>query len=549
MKKRTYIILMVSCFLVFVTAGVTFAWAINHNSGTATNVVTVGKVSIQLKNDTRQDGTIYPEQPVGKDITVTNNGEYPAYIRLKIKKSWVGYQGLYTLDPNESMPKQTPSPDAIVLNVKNGWFKGKSESEGYDYYYYNKIVPTQKEIVFINDYYIATKSDSQPNGITNDLLMEYQGTDISIQGEIFVQAEAIQADYYEPEMVDEYIVSWPVMVEEEENSVTPTPVVITDTDQVAVVSFNSQDVELSGKRDDIFLDLTEILPGETKTKGVFIANNTGKEIPVYLYARIPESYALMPPEQQLAQMELLNELILTVGNEKKKILYYGPLFDFDNTKEMLSAKHAVKLGQYKPLEGEVIYVSVHLPITWTKGNSVSSVDWIFSIEKEEVPEETPVVTQEAVVTHNPVVTQEPVVTGTPTEGSIPTEYPLVTEGPFMETTVAPTLDPTTEPTFRPEQTPQMYTEEPMRTMLPTLKPMDIASMIPALTTKKPQTGIPEQGGNKKPVSNKKPVLSATHATKTGDETPIYLWSALCLVSVVGMVIFGKSWKRTDGGLK
>ena len=119
MKKKSKIVITLFLIL-FLSVGITYAYA-SSQQNTATNVVTVGKVSIELINEDEvaSGRAISAGEEIPKIVKVKNTGTYPAYVRIKIKKEWT--------DASEGFDVSKLSTTAIEANCESDWVKGEGE--------------------------------------------------------------------------------------------------------------------------------------------------------------------------------------------------------------------------------------------------------------------------------------------------------------------------------------------------------------------------------------------------------------------------------------
>lgn len=192
--KRNKKFLLGFCALIvavaMVSIGVTLA--LLRKESDEVNVITIGNVDIDLYDNFPDQGkTKTPgDTAIPKVIRVDNTGNLPCYVRLKVKKQW---------KEDTTLPT-----DVIELDIPtdNDWVKGTGPDAGYDYYYYQTALAPEGQTgsqskEFIKQFYF--REDATPS--------QYNGK----TGQIFVQAEAIQADFVEDKLVknsEDKIVGW-----------------------------------------------------------------------------------------------------------------------------------------------------------------------------------------------------------------------------------------------------------------------------------------------------------------------------------------------------
>lgn len=181
MKKKKILTMVAAVALVAVIGvGATLAYFTDKDS--KTNVVTMGKVDIDLEepvfsenpDDTITD--VKPNQNIVKDpkITVTE-GSLDAYVRAKIE-----FDGLNDQQIKDILP---------LINIdKTKWFLS---TDGY-YYYKDKMAAGESVYLF-----------------QNVKIPENWGNEVSgLTFKINVFAEAIQADSFEPDLEGGLITGW-----------------------------------------------------------------------------------------------------------------------------------------------------------------------------------------------------------------------------------------------------------------------------------------------------------------------------------------------------
>lgn len=544
-KKKTKIIIVLFLVL-FLFIGITYAYAANQQN-TATNVVTVGKVSIELINDDIPSGSaISAGQPVPKTVEVENKGYYPAFVRLKLKMNWTG---------SENIDYTKLTADAIIPNCQSDWVRGEGEDPEYAYYYYQHSLAAGDKVTFMDDYQISEEK-------ILEVLKDYHGDRFSVDGKITVQAEAVQSDYFvEPLKINGNgeIINWEGIsfVGFQEDDATPIPAVSGGAVSGSAVSGAAVDFVGSAGNfvsfkdgDDLFLNMKGMMPGQTVDQQVTITNVMSNDtIRVYLYAQFPES---SNTEEDKALLENLH--VIVTEEKKRRILYEGNLLN-------QPSEGRIPLGEYAPGDVANLNISLMLDPKWNIGARQTKIQWVFTTESEANPTAQPVVTaipdNPSPVTNKPeipkvtqepeptkaVVTTPPKPTNTP-EAVEPSDPPVVTEPATREPEKTP------KPTETPMVTKQPQTPEPTQEPVPTPDPgiVILASENPVVTEEPPDESTPAPTDYKESQVKRetvpKPKIKEVRATKTGDATPIVFWMVLCVGSFLGMIGMGSSLLRT-----
>ena len=83
MRRKVIAASLAACFAAVLCMG---TWALFTATGTATNVVTVGDVSIRLVEDFDELGAqgIVPGESIRKKVYVENDGSNPAWVRVRL---------------------------------------------------------------------------------------------------------------------------------------------------------------------------------------------------------------------------------------------------------------------------------------------------------------------------------------------------------------------------------------------------------------------------------------------------------------------------------
>lgn len=526
-RKKRAIVLVTG--LLAAAIGFSAIYATTKPENTATNVVTIGNVKIELHNQDDEavnsgSKTVLPGEHISKVVSVENVGDYAAYIRLKLKKEW----------ENNSVSKPL-SEASIVPLLESGWTKGETDpaetASGYEYYYYKDIVAaTSVNIPFMNEFQIDAAS------IDSDTL----DANTSAVGKISIEADAIQADYYTPTKDGSgNIIAWPD-VSFGASFVNSTPVATVVT-QAAITTGSS--VEFVGNSHefvsfetgtDLFLNVKGIMPGQTVTQDISIKNIYDTPVKVYMYAKIPDEYIDLARTD--TEWELLKELQLVVTSsaigESGHNIYTGSLFEDNPSKDMLSKEKAIMLGNFFKGQNYKVEAAITLPGTWKKAYCQTKIDWVFVTNKLTTP--IPYIPPEAPI---PVIPTPLATKQTP----VVMETPVIIEQPDVEETILPTVTPNIEveetifpsasfvPTLLPDVS---FTPEPIITEESVPSPMVTASISKPDSLEEQIQEIPKSPEGKEPVEKPVPDIPKEYATKTGDSTPIWFWRTVFLVSFV-----------------
>lgn len=226
MNKRKIVLLAVAlCMAAILGMGSTLAYLTDEE--TATNVFTVGKVDIKLNENFTQDSLLMPgtstQNNVAKEISITNTGDQPAYVRLHFAVPTILDSG------DEDDPKFSAFDNMLHFNFGLGSMKenkwnwhstqvyntderdgdwGYPENEG-DWHFYKTTVPQTvngKEYNVSYNVYVATWMVPLAPGATTDLAIRQVYLDQRLDNEditniiekigqikVLVAAEAVQS--------------------------------------------------------------------------------------------------------------------------------------------------------------------------------------------------------------------------------------------------------------------------------------------------------------------------------------------------------------------
>ena len=559
-------------FVLFFGGGIAFyVYGQTDTTTTATNVVTVGKVDVELAMATHDAGVIAPDDKINNMVAVKNVGDYPAYIRMFVKKHWEISEGGVKLT-QEAIATKYPklSVDAIAIQLKDGWTKGTSSllDSGYECYYYNEVVAdartrTVDAIQFSDSYQLKTEQTTGDGGITNELLVNFTKNGAKVNGYYEVIVEAIQADTCIPVKNGENkIINWNNMPD----SFATMPPVSFDpaATPVGVVNFTSENTEITNA--SAFITMNNLVPGKTDGRVVEIKNTSNQKLPVYVYAESAEDYNSLSEKQK----KWLEQLQLIVAKKDGTILYKDSLYKQNSKEPMLSKENPILIDNFPANNSQNLYVALHCPASWSEGDIKVKVNWIFASSKA-IPTNTkkpsgddPVI----ITTNTPMITEEPVQGTKVPEPDTPepdmpepTKVPEVSPSPAatLEVTVSPMV--TLTPSEKPEVSSVVVTEEPdweeeESDSTETAKPENAYKVTeePVSTPKATDDGKPMESeetdgpietlepdltSDERPRRTSTPKLPTTveevYPTKTGDATPIVVWLVLFVVSLVGTI--------------
>lgn len=572
-------------FALFFGGGIAlYAYGQTDTSNTATNIVNIGKVEVELAMETDNANTITPgDNTIANEIKVSNTGNYPMYVRVFVKKYWEIKKDGVALSTqeisNDTVYQQlATSKDAIAIHLGNGWIEGVNSNLEYDVcYYYNRVVNidendedvnNKKAILFSDSYQVKEGTD----GITNDMLLYFSKNEVNVFGNYKVYVEAIQADTCIPVISEinsmDMITNWNESADDSAHA--PTISIDPNASPEEEVNFTSENTEITNANE--FINIEDLLPGQTEEKVVEIKNTSNQKLPVYVYAETAEDYNSLTDDQK----KWLQQLQLIVTKQDGQTLYNDSLYKSNSRGARFSSNNQIEIGELSPGEREKLYIAIHCPASWETGGVQVKVNWIFS-SKKAIPDPTKRPSggggSVIIVTNTPIVTEEPVMeTEVPvTDMPEPTETPEVTLLPTatLEVTASPIV--TQIPTEKPEETSVVVTETPdwdeeeEETTEPvTPEPTKRVTEVPSPTAEATDEIQPlksEEPDNVEPIETLEPDLTSderprrtstpklptiveeVYPTKTGDATPIVVWLVLFVVSWIGMFVAFTAYRK------
>ena len=176
-KKKILAVALAASMAVLAVGGSSLAYFTDTDH--ADNTFTVGNVDIKLTepNWTKDDHKdVYPGEPLAKDPTVTNIGDNPAVIRVKVTKP-------------DYVHTRVGNSDAGLDKVNADW------KQVGDYYYYTKVLATDQvadtaldneKTTALFDYIVLDK------GVKSDFGGATQSVKIDVEA---VQAQGIMPSY------------------------------------------------------------------------------------------------------------------------------------------------------------------------------------------------------------------------------------------------------------------------------------------------------------------------------------------------------------------
>lgn len=198
MKNKVVVALVAVALAALMIVGGTLAWFTDKD--TATNVVTLGNIDIELteptsggtENDTNgKDYTAMPGAVLDKDPTVSNIGDNDAYVRLAVSIDVVENAAYTALSDAD---KKTVNDNLAELLSKIEYKTDFAKVGDYFYYVANNGVMAGKDGTTITSATLFDQVKIPGADWTNEMA--------NIQFNIVVNAEAVQVDNNEAEIAE-----------------------------------------------------------------------------------------------------------------------------------------------------------------------------------------------------------------------------------------------------------------------------------------------------------------------------------------------------------
>lgn len=380
-KKKLILVVTALICVLTLSVGVTLAASFSNNSPKVetTNVVTMGRVDIDLIDIYSRPDTVGPGQVVPKVVSVKNIGENTAYVRIQVDKAW------YEQDTENRLDTTEYDPNYIVLNFANpeDWILG---TDGY-YYYQIPLEPGQTAENLIDSFSLPADWDMEG----------YFGLD----GHITVHAEAVQYDNFYPARNDENdIVNWgDVDIQTALPKINYTFSNTTEDSNVTYQYGTDKFIVLPENK-DLFGNFKDVMPGDTKQQTITVNNKNDKPVNIWLYAlpadisEFEDVEGTTAEHQKVLSDDLVQKLTIKVVNTKTgKIIYEGKLVGKGDSYNMQSPENAILLGLFNKGDITNLEVTLNVPAELDNyyANSVAKIHWIFVADYDSGDEPPPII--------------------------------------------------------------------------------------------------------------------------------------------------------------
>lgn len=319
-KNRLFLLGMIF-FIIFCVSGI-YALVDDVINNTE-SVISTSYVDIKLEEYqngepyTKENEVVMPGEVVELNTRVSNLG-IDCYVRIKI---------IYTLNNTEY----------IESNYINGDYKNWSKID--DYYYYDSVLNQSETLNLFDTIQI-------PNNIINNSSGDKLVVHIIVEA---VQAKNFDGNWDEVDIKKTIDKSY--SMDSEGNS--------------EIIYENNADKYID-IGDGFFNNLGGLLPGDSISDQITIDNNSSNRIKYYL--------SVDTKNLTQEEIDLLENVNITINNSKNRELYKGKLLQINN----------MLLGTYNSESNEVINFTISIPSNLDNEYSkiATKIIWIFSVNEE-----------------------------------------------------------------------------------------------------------------------------------------------------------------------
>lgn len=518
-----------------------------------TNVVTISNVGIKLVYENERADVVTVGQKIEQKVAIENTGKTAAYVRLQFQKYWTEPD---TIDDEGNKMEGEQSADSKRNDVQNIFLDIKDDAdwtdENWTYnrkdgcYYYKKLLPVGEKTeplpytYYVTDGVLEDVTDEAGNVIGRRYKREYE----NMQGNVKAYGEAVQE--IAPQYVEQYIkfdsenhekvIGWKnIEIDPQSIERTVDPLATEPPNETDVKFDEEADKFVTLQGDNLFLNMGNMLPGDTQTQKIDIYNSSNETVDIYLYAE-PAENDYTDAEAREAMNKLLSQLRLQIGEYSAETGEKVPSEIFDNTLGKMSDEkgfeNKILLGTFKKGDRVSLLASITLDPEWKIGNAETKIKWVFFCSKRntnvnppggyEIVTDTPVTTP-PVVTETPLPSKTPEVTETPVVTKSPSPKPAATPAepektmpPSPEPTkpVTPAMTPSPEPEKTPEPTP-IYTEVIITPLVPKPSKGPIGEADLGDATAKPVDKLP----TKNPIEKEDDIIDPYGDVKHEKKSP------------------------------
>lgn len=393
MKWKKFVCAISIISMLFSASQVVYA-SYDYISKDTTNIVTISNIGIELVYSGETADILTLGMVMHKEVAIKNVGKKPVYVRLRFDKYWSETDAA-TGEEGERISSDVCNPEFISFETEQNEDWTYNTTDGC--YYYRSLLDvgdTTSAIAYsyeITDDIIEQTKDTDGNITATKYKDEYQNR----QGNVTAYGEAVQ------EISEQFVYDYIMFASEDETKVvgwdndkikfdsTALPEVsrdpVVDTSAQPNVEFADDASEfITVHGDNLFLNMNDLLPGDTKSQDITIENNSDEVVDIYMYAkRADNDYD--SPEAKEAMELLLQNIELQVGkieNAKDEVpneIYKGDLGQMSDER---GEDNMILLGNFKKGDKVDLRASVTLNPDWNIGNAETKIIWVFLCRKQ-----------------------------------------------------------------------------------------------------------------------------------------------------------------------
>lgn len=341
MTRKGYLALCAVSIILFATSmGLTLSsWVVEDNTS---QQITLTHVTGKILETYNHGTLVYPSQTLDHVMQVQNTGPVDALVRMKIDKDWK--------DDQDGTSNAHLNTDNIQIRFNDtDWYW--RESDGY-FYYKGVLKPSETTKPLFETIYI--------DGKKTDPTYADKSIDITATMEM-VQAAYNGASYWDMSL-DTLGISYT------ENVSPQMP---------ATAEFHSpsQGFSFSFAKDSFFINMENLLPGETSSQRIHITNHWDNPTTMYLKVQTNQKDI----SNKLVDTLLSKYATLTITCEDGTTLYSGPILNSDGTKSGISLGR-VDAGETKNLN---ISIALDNRIDNPYRDLTANIQWVFRAEGQD----------------------------------------------------------------------------------------------------------------------------------------------------------------------
>ncbi|MCL1797177.1 MAG: hypothetical protein FWG24_02475 [Eggerthellaceae bacterium] len=375
--------------ILFVVSGIGTTFAAVKYIGESVHVIDTAGVNARIVEEYVGAKDVFPGATVDKVVNVQNTGTSDAVVRVKIEKSW----GEPLQGTNQAL---APLPTDNITIVYNDEYWRYDANDGY-FYYLGVLKPGESTLEPL----------FRSFSIASDIGNEYQG----LEAFITVKMECVQAAGDGPSLWGKTL----------EYLGAPTYVSDPGTPIVARSTFTGGEPNFvfHPENSDLFANFKNLVPGETRSQTIEVANAFDREVEIFLRAENIEQISNDP--ETLARInKLLQEYVsIIVTDESGRVIYDGPIWGnpYGDASNPESMRYDISLGMFAP--EELKRLNVQMRVDPSMGNEYQDllglIKWIWTAELADdpppppPPEEPPPPPEEQPPPEEPSAVEPPVV--------------------------------------------------------------------------------------------------------------------------------------------